>query len=128
MSPAITLGNLGFSEIALVLAAVLMLFGGATGFALHRSGEMDAELHRRHHFGGWMLGGLLLGLTTAAWTNGIVVGVPALASLAAVVLVLAAVARFQASGRATRSLDIMGAAILAIGVGVGSGIAARFVA
>lgn len=123
-----TFGNPGFAEILLVLAAVLMLFGGATGFVLHRSGEMDAELLRRHYFGGWMLGGLVLGLTTAAWTNGITVGIPALAGMAAGALGLAAVARFHASGRATRSLDIMGAAILAIGTSVGSDIAARFVA
>lgn len=126
MTPGISFGNLGFGEIALVLGAVWMLFGCATCFALQRRGELDAELQRRHYFAWWMLGGLLLGMTTTGWTQAINVSLYGLVTFMAGALLLVTAVHVRSARSVGHSLNAIGLAILAIGCGIGSDIAMSY--
>ena len=49
MDSSIAFGNLGIGELALVVAALLLLLGVPNGFVRYQQAAWHAELRRRHY-------------------------------------------------------------------------------
>jgi hypothetical protein len=98
MNAPISFSNLGIGEIALVLAAVLLLFGVPTGIARSRTG-LHTELRRQHYLLGWILAGLTAGVVTTAWTAPLQLGASeAVAAVVGGLVLVATVAMRQPHG------------------------------
>jgi hypothetical protein len=126
VNPPVAFGNLGIGEIALVLAAVLFLFGIPNGVVLRRRTEWHAELRRQYYLVGWILAGLAAGLASTSWTAPLRLGIFEAAAGVAGGLVLVATVAIQQPQGVRRALTALSAAAFALSWGVATDVAAHW--